>query len=301
MNGPSLGFAGVGKMGGLMAARLIEAGHPLIVFDTNDGAVEPLVKAGAIRAKTITELADRAEIVLASLPTPDVVHEVALGPGGIAEGRSTKLFVDLSTTGPRVARMVAEGLAARGITAVDCPVSGGLAGARNGTLALMVSCPVAAYERLRDLLAVLGKPIFVGETPGAAQTMKLANNLLAACAVAISSEAFVFGVKGGLDPKTMCEVFNESSGRNTATLDKFPRSVLPGTFDFGFSTALAYKDVKLCLDEAEALGVPTPVGNAVRHILGVTQSMFGPGSDFTSMVRPFEQWAGVEVRSSPKA
>jgi 3-hydroxyisobutyrate dehydrogenase-like beta-hydroxyacid dehydrogenase len=295
-----LGFAGVGKMGGLMAARLIEAGHPLTVFDANEIAVESLVKAGATRAKTLCELAERSEIIFASLPTPDVVREVALGPGGVVESTTAKLFVDLSTTGPKVARMVAEGLAARGITAVDCPVSGGLAGARNGTLALMVSCPAAAYDQLRDLLTVFGKPIFVSEIPGAAQTMKLANNLLAACAIAISSEAFVFGVKGGLDPAVMCEVFNASSGRNTATLDKFPRSVLPGTFDFGFSTALAYKDVKLCLDEAEAMGVPTPVGSAVRHILGVTQAMFGPESDFTSMVRPFEQWAGVEVRSPPK-
>jgi 3-hydroxyisobutyrate dehydrogenase-like beta-hydroxyacid dehydrogenase len=295
-----LGFAGVGKMGGLMAARLIEAGHPLTVFDANDRAVEPLVKVGAKRAKTLCEFAAQVEIVFASLPTPNVVREVALGAGGIVESTTTKLFVDLSTTGPRVARMVAEGLAAKGITAVDCPVSGGLSGARNGTLALMVSCPAVAYDQLRELLGVFGKPIFVSEIPGAAQTMKLANNLLAACAIAISSEAFVFGVKGGLDPATMCEVFNASSGRNTATLDKFPRSVLPGTFDFGFSTALAFKDVKLCLDEAEALGVPTPVGNAVRQILGVTQAMFGPESDFTSMVRPFEQWAGVEVRSPPK-
>jgi len=296
MSVPRLGFAGVGKMGGLMAARLIEAGHPLTVLDASDHAVEPLVRAGARRAGSLADLAGQAEIVFASLPTPDVVREVALGSGGIVESATIKLFVDLSTTGPRIARMVAEGLAEKGITAVDCPVSGGLAGARTGTLALMVSCPVAAYGQLRDLLDVFGKPIFVSEIPGAAQTMKLANNLLAACAIAISSEAFVFGVKGGLDPETMCQVFNASSGRNTATLDKFPRSVLPGTFDFGFSTALAYKDVKLCLDEAEALGVPTPVGSAVRHILGITQAMFGPDSDFTSMVRPLEQWAGVEVR-----
>lgn len=301
MTASRIGFAGVGKMGGLMAQRLIAAGHALTVFDTSDGAVAPLLQAGATRAGTLAELAAQAEIVFASLPTPDVVREVALGSGGIVESPTTKWFVDLSTTGPRVARLVAEGLAGRGIIAVDCPVSGGLAGARNGTLALMVSCPEAAYARLRDLLALFGKPIHVSETPGAAQTMKLANNLLAACAIAISSEAFVFGVKGGLDPATMCEVFNASSGRNTATLDKFPRSVLPGTFDFGFSTALAFKDVKLCLDEAEALGVPTPVGNAVRQVLGITQAMYGAQSDFTSMVRPFEQWAGVEVRSPPKA
>lgn len=301
MTGPGLGFAGVGKMGGLMATRLIEAGYLLTVFDASEDAVAPLVKAGARRARTLADLTAQAEIVFASLPTPDIVREVALGSGGIVESATTKLFVDLSTTGPRVARLVAEGLADKGITAVDCPVSGGLAGARNGTLALMVSCPVAVYDQLRELLTVFGKPIFVSEVPGAAQTMKLANNLLAACAIAISSEAFVFGVKGGLDPRAMCEVFNASSGKNTATLDKFPGSVLPGTFDFGFSTALAYKDVKLCLDEAEALGVPTPVGSAVRHLLGITQAMFGPDSDFTSMVRPLEQWAGVKVRSPTKS
>ena len=112
---PRLGFAGVGRMGGLMAGRLIRAGHPLTVFDASDRAVEPLVKAGANRAKSITDLANRAEIVFASLPTPDVVREVALGSGGIVEGSSTKLFVDLSTTGPRIARVVAEGLAARAL------------------------------------------------------------------------------------------------------------------------------------------------------------------------------------------
>ena len=272
-----LGFAGVGKMGGLMAARLIGAGHPLTVFDANDLAVESLSQ-GRRQARQNPARACRAGGDCIRQPA-----DARRGAGSCARGRRhcgehgvTKLFVDLSTTGPRVARMVAEGLAAKGITAVDCPVSGGLSGARNGTLALMVSCPAAAYDQLQELLAVFGKPIFVSEMPGAAQTMKLANNLLAACAIAISSEAFVFGVKGGLDPATMCEVFNASSGRNTATLDKFPRSVLPGTFDFGFSTALAFKDVKLCLDEAEALGVPTPVGNAVRQILGVTQAMFGP-------------------------
>ena len=149
------GFVGVGKMGGLMAARLIKAGHPLIVFDANDRAVEPLVKAGATRAKILRELAAQAEIVFASLPTPDVVREVALGAGGIVKSGTTKLFVDLSTTGPRVARMVAEGLAAKGITAVDCPVSGWPSARATARCALMVSCPAAAYDRLQELLTCL--------------------------------------------------------------------------------------------------------------------------------------------------
>jgi 3-hydroxyisobutyrate dehydrogenase-like beta-hydroxyacid dehydrogenase len=292
-----LGFIGLGKMGGLMAARLLTAGHSVCAYDTNDQAVSELQNQGALRAGSAREVASKAEIIFASLPTPDVVKAVTLGLDGIGDRSTTKYFVDLSTTGPRIARIVAEGLAERGITAVDCPVSGGMAGAKNGTLALMVSCPRKAYEEIKDLLGIFGRPTFVSEVAGAAQTLKLANNLLAACAIAISSEAFVFGVKGGLDPAIMCDVFNQSSGRNTATVDKFPRSVLPGTFDFGFSTALAYKDVRLCLDEAEALGIPTPVGSAVRQVLGITQSLFGPESDFTSVVRPYEQWAQAEVRS----
>ncbi|MEH2474422.1 3-hydroxyisobutyrate dehydrogenase-like beta-hydroxyacid dehydrogenase [Nitrobacteraceae bacterium AZCC 2161] len=296
-----LGFIGLGKMGALMANRLITAGHAVSVFDTNEQAVAGLQRLGAQSAASARELANEVEVIFASLPTPDVVKAVALGPEGIGANTAAKYFVDLSTTGPRVARAVAEGLAERGISAVDCPVSGGMAGAKNGTLALMVSCPKPAYESVKSLLEVFGRPTFVSDAAGAAQTLKLANNLLAACAIAISSEALVFGVKGGLDPAVMCDVFNQSSGRNTATVDKFPRSVLTGTFDFGFSTALAYKDVRLCLEEAEALGIPTPVGNAVRQMLCITQSLFGPESDFTSVVRPYEQWAQAEVRSARDA
>jgi 3-hydroxyisobutyrate dehydrogenase-like beta-hydroxyacid dehydrogenase len=190
---------------------------------------------------------------------------------------------------------VAQGLAEKNIVAVDAPVSGGLAGARNGTLAVMVSCPKPTYTEIESTLKNFGKLFFIGEKPGAAQTMKLANNLLAACALAISSEAMVMGAKAGLDAQTMLDVINVSSGRNSATQDKFPKSVLPRTFDFGFATGLSYKDVCLCLDEAESLGVPMIVGSAVRQLLAVTNALYGPDSDFTSICKSVEQWAKVEV------
>ncbi len=233
--------------------------------------------------------------MLASLPTPDIVEKVALGEGGVIHGTAVKTFVDLSTTGPRVAAAVAKGLAARDIVAVDAPVSGGVLGARNGTLSVMVSCPRPAFDALQPILACFGKLFFVGEGPGMAQTMKLVNNLLAACSLAITCEGMVMGVKAGLDPRIMIDVLNVSSGRSSATQDKFPRAVLPRTFDFGFATGLSHKDVRLCLDEAEALGVPMIVGSAVRQILAITSATFGPESDFTSMVKSIEQWAGVEV------
>jgi len=179
---------------------------------------------------------------------------------------------------------------------VDAPVSGGLKGAREGTLAVMVSCPKSVYTELEPILKTFGKPFHLGESAGQAQTMKLANNLLAAAAIALTSEAMVMGVKAGLNPKVMLDVLNAGSGRNSATQDKFPKAVLPGTFDFGFATGLSYKDVRLCIDEAEALGVPMVCGAVVRQMLAVTNAMYGPDSDFTSMCKVIESWAGVEVR-----
>jgi len=294
--GHQLGFIGLGRMGGPMVTRLLGAGHEVTVFDVSEDAARPLVERGAVPAGSAAEVASAAEIVLTSLPTPDIVHRVALGETGIVHGSRVKTLVDLSTTGPGTATRIAEGLAARSIQWVDAPVSGGVTGAREGTLAVMVSCPEATLEVIRPILATFGKVFFVGEKPGLAQVAKLGNNLLAAAALVISSEALAMGVKAGLDPKVMIDIINAGSGRNSATQDKFPRAILPGTFDFGFATALSYKDVRLCVDEAEALGVPMVLGAVVRQMLAVTNAKFGPESDFTSIARVVEEWAGVEIR-----
>jgi len=301
MSGQMLGFVGVGRMGGPMASRLLDAGYSLCVFDTSAGAVEALVARGARAATSPAEVASTAEIVLMSLPTPPIVQAVALGDTGIAHGTSVKTVIDLSTSGPGVATLVARGLADHHIVQVDSPVSGGVAGAKGGTLAVMVSCPKASFATVEPILKHFGKLFYTGEKPGLAQTAKLANNLLAAAAMVVSSEAMAMGVKAGLDPKVLLEIINAGSGRNSATQDKFPRAVLPGTFDFGFATGLSYKDVRLCVDEAEALGVPMIVGAAVREMLAVTNAKFGADSDFTSIARVIEEWAGVAIRSAPKS
>lgn len=290
------GFAGVGRMGSLMAPRLLAAGHRVYVFDIIEDSVQAMVKLGAERAGSIADLGNKAEVVFLSLPNPEIVQSAALGKDGVIEGAKVKRVVDFSTIGPRMAGHVAKALAVKNIAYVDAPVSGGLKGARDGTLAVMIACPKTVFLELESTLKNFGKPFHLGEVAGQAQTMKLANNLLAAAAIALSSEAMVMGVKAGLDPKLMLEVLNTSTGRNSATQDKFPRSILPGTFDFGFSTALSYKDVKLCIDEAEAMGVPMVCGAAVRQMLAVTNAMYGPDSDFTSICRVVESWAGVAVR-----
>lgn len=290
------GFVGVGRMGTPMSTRLLDAGHKVCVYDTSREAVAGLEAKGAVGAASPAEVADRADVVFLSLPTPEIVNAVSLGPKGIIEGSRAKRVVDFSTIGPRMAKIVAAAMADKGIVYADGPVSGGLKGAREGTLAVMVSCPKAVFDELQPVLTTFGKVFHLGEGAGQAQTMKLANNLLAAAAIAVTSEAMVMGVKAGLDPKVMIDVINSGSGRNSASQDKFPKSVLPGTFDFGFATGLSYKDVRLCIDEGEALGVPMVVGAAVREMLAVTNAVYGGDSDFTSMCRVIESWAGVEVR-----
>jgi len=295
MSKQMIGFVGVGRMGGPMVRRLLNAGFDVSIYDTNEAVVSPLVALGAQRADSPKAVASTAEIVLASLPTPPIVEKVALGPGGIREGSKIKIFIDVSTTGSTMARRVAEGLAEKGITAVDAPVSGGIAGAEKGTLAVMISCPEEFYPTVTPVMQNIGKLFFVGTKPGQGQTMKLLNNLLSGTAMAISSEAVVMGVKAGLDPQQIMDVINAGSGRNSATQDKIPRCVIPRTFDFGFAISLLNKDIRLCLEEAEALGVPMIVGTAVRQLLAVTIATEGANADLTETVKTVERWAHVTV------
>ena len=265
MDGQHLGFVGLGRMGGPMAGRLLDAGHRLTVHDVDDAAMRPLVARGANGVGSQAAVAEAVEVVLTSLPTPEIVHEVALGERGIARGARVKRLIELSTIGPGAATRIAAGLEERAIEWVEAPVSGGVRGARSGTLAVMVVCPRATFGVVEPILRTFGKTFFVGEKPGLAQVVKLGNNLLSVAAVAVTSEALAMGVKAGVEPAVMLAAINAGSGRNSATQDKFPQAVLPGTFDFGFTTGLSYKDVRLCVDEAETLGVPMVVGAAVRE------------------------------------
>jgi 3-hydroxyisobutyrate dehydrogenase-like beta-hydroxyacid dehydrogenase len=290
-----IGFIGLGKMGFPMARRLIEAGHQLVVFDQRKEAVDKLLAMGAQGASSPKDVADRTETVLASLPSLQASLEVATGENGVSEGKRVKRFVDLSTVGSHMAARIFDSLAKRNIVQLDSPVSGGVGGAEKGTLAVMVSGPRAEFELIKPALEVIGRVFFIGEKPGSAQTMKLANNLLSATAMVATSEAVVMGVKSGLDPSVMIDVINAGSGQNTASRDKFPRSILPRSFDFGFATGLMVKDVRLCLEEAKALGLSMEVAEAVGRLWEVVIREMGPESDFTSAIKPIEKAAGVVV------
>jgi 3-hydroxyisobutyrate dehydrogenase-like beta-hydroxyacid dehydrogenase len=290
-----IGFIGLGNMGQPMARRLLEAGHKLVVYDTRNDAVAPLVALGAQLASSPQDVADRVDTVMASLPEPAVVAKVATGPGGIIAGKRVRRFVDLSTTGTRMAGVIAATLAQKNIAQIDSPVSGGVAGAVKGTLAVMVSGPQAHIDAVKDALAVIGKVFVIGHEAGMGQTMKLANNFLSATAMAATSEAVVMGVKAGLDPSIMVDVINHGSGRNTATTDKFPKAIIPRLFNLGFATGLMLKDVRLCLAEAKALGVPNEVMSAVLGVWETANAELGGDKDFTTVIQPIERRAGVTI------
>ncbi len=291
-----LGFVGLGKMGLPMAARLIDAGYQLVVCDANADAVAPLVSNGAILADTPKAVADQASTVLISLPTPDVVEAVGLGKDGLVEGSAVQTVIDLSTTGPEVAKRLAEGLASRSIVAVDCPVSGGVAGATKGTLALMVAGDSKRVTAVKPILDILGKQFYVGEQPGMGQTMKVLNNLVSVTALIATSEALVMGTKAGLDPDIMANVINSGSGRSNASEVKIPNFVLSRSFDFGFAVGLSAKDIRLCMEEADRLEIPMPVAQAVRQFLNTSVDKLGYQADMTEMIRVIEDQVGVQVR-----
>lgn len=291
-----LGFVGLGKMGLPMAGRLIDAGYELVVCDANPEAVAPLVRKGAILADTPKAVADQAPTVLISLPTPDVVAAVGLGKDGLVEGKAVQTVIDLSTTGPEVAKRLTEGLASKSIVSVDCPVSGGVAGATQGTLALMVAGDSGRVAAIKPILDILGKQFYVGAQPGMGQTMKVLNNLVSVTALIATSEALVMGTKAGLDADMMTNVINAGSGRSNASEVKIPNFVLSRSFDFGFAVGLSAKDVRLCMEEADRLGIPMPVGQAVRHFLNTSVDKLGYQADMTEMIRVIEEQVGVQVR-----
>jgi 3-hydroxyisobutyrate dehydrogenase-like beta-hydroxyacid dehydrogenase len=292
-----IGFIGLGNMGAAFATRLLMAGKRLRICDVRAEAVTRFPAPSAVACASPRAVASAAEVVFMSLPTPAVVEQVALDVASAAGDRKLRCLIDLSTTGPAMARTLAERLAEVGVVYVDAPVSGGVAGAVAGTVVIMLACTDEMARSLTPLLSLLGRVFHVGERAGQGQVTKLLNNLLSAGALLLSGEVAALGVKAGIDADTMIAVFNAGSGRNSATLDKYPKAILPGTFNLGFTNALMLKDVELCLQLAHDIGVAMPVGDEIRREWRAATEVTGAQADFTTIVRRSEIRAGVEVRS----
>jgi 3-hydroxyisobutyrate dehydrogenase-like beta-hydroxyacid dehydrogenase len=291
-----LGFLGTGNMGQPMAGKLLDAGYALTVHDIRPAAMRPLLERQAQHADSPRDLADRCEMVFVSLPTLDAFRAVVFDEDGLLQGRALKLLVNTCTVGVPFVEELTQAMALRGITVVDCPISGGPPGAQAGTLSVMVSGDPAAVEQVRPLISLWGKTVTVaGDKPGAAQVLKLTNNILSAVALAATAEAFVMGAKGGLDPETMVAAINAGSGQNSATQIKFPRSVLTRGFDYGAEMHILMKDIDLAIAQGEALGVPMWVCQAARLVFKHAMHKGAAHDDMTTIVRHIERDAGFEI------
>jgi 3-hydroxyisobutyrate dehydrogenase len=294
-----LGLIGLGNMGHHFGNRFLAAGHELVVYDNNAQALERLKQKGARVAPSAQAMADEVEFVLLCLPMPSIVPSVVQGPAGVLHGKAVKVIVDLSTTGPSVTDAVAAAAMAQHIEWIGTPVSGGTTGAEKGTLTLMASGPTAAFERVKPLLSVLGTNIFyLGEQASLGQTMKIINNTLCAVNIVASCETLVYGAKAGLDAKTMLDVINVSSGRSFITQEKMPQCVLTREFPTRFTTDLLHKDIKLCVEEAEKLGVPMTVSPAARQFLSFAIGQGDGPKDYANIIKHIEGWAGAEFGSA---
>jgi 3-hydroxyisobutyrate dehydrogenase-like beta-hydroxyacid dehydrogenase len=294
-----IGFVGLGAMGGKMVPHLLKAGYEVFVCDAQAEAVASAVMGGAARCESARHVADHADIVLACLPTPDVVEQVALGKAGIAEGKRVSIFVDHSTTGPSMARGLALRLAEHGIAALDAPLAGGVAGAEAGTLSVMVGGDRAAFERCEPAFKSFGrKVVHVGAEPGAGQTLKLVNNMIVGATLIATSEAVLFGLKSGLDARVLLDMINASTARSFTSETLVAEAVLSRRFDFGFRMDLMRKDVRLFLTEAEQVGVPTFMASVAKQFFDRSIAQGHGGDDMTQVVRELEQLAGVQIAAA---
>jgi 3-hydroxyisobutyrate dehydrogenase len=295
-SGARLGFVGLDNMGAPIVRRLIAAGHALVVQDILPSASKVFADRGVQAVKTPAEVSQQTDIVFCSLPTPDVVQDVCTGPTGLMHGKAARIIVDLSTTGPRVIERLAGFFQEKGVAFVDAPVSGGVIGAEQGTLSVMAAGDRQAFDIVEPLLCALGRNVFyIGARPSMGQSMKLVNNMLAATNAVAAFETLVMGAKAGLDSQVMLDVINVSSGRNSATLDKVPQCVLPRTFPMRFATSLLYKDVRLCVEEAEAAGALLWLGQTVKQILAFAVAQGDADKDYATVIRHFERWANATV------
>jgi 3-hydroxyisobutyrate dehydrogenase len=303
--GEVVGFVGLGNMGIPMTRRLVAAGYRVRGFDTSAEAVRNFAAIGSSGAgggvTAVAELgavSEGAAAVILMLPDSDIVERVLLGrlasepeqdlessDGLLGRIPAGTTVIDMSSSDPARTQALAPLLAAAGVTLLDAPVSGGVAGARAGTLAVMVGGPAAAFNQFKPMLGAMGSRVVHAGAIGAGHTVKALNNLMSAANLLVASEALIAGRRFGLDPAVMLEIINGASGRSTATKTKWPNFVLPEKYDSGFTIRLMVKDIRLALGIEHATGTPAVASEAVVAAWEAALADLSPGADQTAIAR----------------
>jgi len=293
-----VGFIGLGRMGHQICGHILDAGHSVTAYDIRPEAVADLKKRGVIPGRSPKYVASCAEVVITSLPHPEISREVIEGKEGLLQGiNENALIAETSTVSPSLVQELAPLVQEKGGELLDAAVSGGVKGAAAGTLTLMVGGSPQGFERLTGLLDTFGKNIFHCGEVGMGMLFKLVNNMLSHVNLAAIAEAMALGVAAGADPDLLCDVIAVSSGRSRQIDDRLRKHILPGDFTPGMTTDLATKDSDLCLELARRLRVPTFIASAAHHVYEMAiQKGYGP-EEYASLIKLWEEWLEIEVRT----
>ena len=293
-----IGFIGLGIMGSRMARTLSRAGHGLTVFDVDPGKMDALKAAGASVAASARAVAQSSEMVFSSLPVPATVKAVYLGPDGVLQGAAPgTILVDMSTVDPETTRAVSKAAAEKNVQYLDAPVSGGYREAENGTLVIIVGGDRDAFEGCREVLGALGSTVHYAGPSGAGNIVKLINNVMSMGNVLVAAEAFVLGVKAGMDAQTLFDIIRTSAGRSYHFEKRFP-NILARKFEPGFTVDLARKDLGLAVDMARMHDVPVPATSLIHQLYNASSTLGDGPKDFASIVKVFEAWAKIQVKGA---
>ena len=293
-----VGFIGIGNMGKNMSRHILEAGYDVTVHDLRKSAADSLLDKGARWADTPKIMAETCDVVLSSLPSPVEVKEVVYGPNGLMSGWKTgDIYIDMTTSSPETIRQIARDARAKGVAVMDAPVTGGTEEAEKGTLVIIVGGDQGDLDKVQGIFKSMGTICHAGGV-GCGNVAKLVNNIISLSANAIMAEAFVLGVKAGVDPQILWEVASTGTANNW-DLQRYPQLTFKGNFEPGFKLSLGCKDVGLAVQLGREYGMPLSVGAAVEQSFRTAQAAgFGDKSVY-SIIQYLEQLMGVQVRSSP--
>ena len=297
----TVGFIGLGNMGGGMSANIQRAGYPMVVYDLREEAAKPLLEGGARLANSPAEVASLCDITLTSLPGPKEVESVSTGPEGVLEGmKPGGIYIDLSTSRPTLIREIEPKFRQKGCHVLDAPVSGGKSGAASGNLAVMVGGEREIFDRVKPILDSFGDKVFYAGSIGAGSVAKLVHNMIGHGVRQAIAEGLTLGVKAGVDAEALWECIRRGSlGRMSGLHEGIARTVFTGEFDPpNFALELSRKDIGLATDLGREFNVPMPVANLVEQIAiqGMNRGWGGRDSSVTFLLQ--EEQAGVEVRAT---
>ena len=296
----TVGFIGLGNMGGGMAGNIQKAGYPMVVHDINEGATRPFLEAGARLASSPADVAGQCDITLTSLPGPREVEAVAIGLEGVLQGAQPgSVYIDLSTSRPTLIREIEPKFREKGVHVLDAPVSGGKSGAQSRNLAVMVGGDKEVFERVKPLLEAFGDKVFYAGTIGAGSVAKLVHNMIGHGVRQAIAEGMTLGVKAGVDTEALWQCIRRGSlGRMNVLHEGFVRTVFKGEYEpASFALSLARKDIGLATELAKEYDVPMPVANLAEQLAIQAMNRGWADMDSSVVVRLQEEMADVEIRA----